>query len=170
MGMGRVTVGRGAWPQSFAQLDGDHVVWSGGGGAMYDLATDPQYTDVKKLTRMSSRECAAMREGYTWKLRMPEGGRFAEVSRRGEDGPERRRTHLALVRFEPDPVCVVRPTPTGVGIHVEFAAIRIALATTGAVNEWIAPVGQASWAYLPDEVLADGDYAEYLPGGVVRRP
>lgn len=50
--------------QTFAD-DGDEAVWCGGNTRLYDLATDPIFTDVKVLQRMSRTESLG-RPGRSW--------------------------------------------------------------------------------------------------------
>jgi hypothetical protein len=82
---------------------GDRARLHGGQQAMFDIATDPYYTDVKVLLRMTDSDIRKAHEedntaSYEWMLHMPTGGAFTKEKVTKTRGVYRR-THLGLVRL-----------------------------------------------------------------------
>lgn len=141
----------------------DDVVWAGGGHNMYDLATHPVYTDVKKLTRMKPSEQRRY-PGCVWQLRRPDGGTFAIHNKWGEA----LRTHLGLIRCDTEPQFDIQDTLRGAMIEIEFTRIRISHVKTEVVNGWLNEWTIDAYVPLPEEYLDNHHYAEIFPDGIIR--
>jgi hypothetical protein len=174
--MGDLTIDPGAFKSVSAVLaeyvtakalaaEGPDVLWTGGGGGMYDISAHPAYTDVKKLTPIKPSEQRRF-PGYLWQIRRPKGGVFDIHNRRGEP----RKTHLALIRCEPEPIFEIRDTSVGATIDIGFISIRISYVKTEIVNDWMQEWSIAAYAYLPEAGLDEHHYAEIGPNGLIRWP
>jgi hypothetical protein len=148
--------------KAFVAAD-DDVIWAGGGHNMYDIATRPVYTDVKKLTLMKPSEQRRY-PGCVWQLRRPDAGTFAIRNKRGEA----LRTHLALIRCDTEPQFHIKDTPRGATIEIEFTRIRISHVKTEIVNDWLSEWSIDAYVPLLEEYLDSRHYAEIFPGGIIR--
>ena len=112
-----------AW--AFAS-QGDEAVLYGGRNPMFDIAAHPEYTDVKSLVEMSPSEQAAW-PGYRWKLNTGKSGEVVQypVEQTNKHGVTRRKTHMALVRLDPDTRFGISVTGSGLQITAEFRWARI---------------------------------------------
>jgi hypothetical protein len=142
---------------------GDDVVWAGGNRNMYDVATSPVYTDVKKLTLMKASEQRRY-PGCVWQLHRPDTGTFAIRNKSGDE----LRTHLALIRCDTEPKFGIRDTPMGATIEIIFTRIRISLVKTDIVNGWLNEWSIAAYVPLLEEYLDNHHYAEIFPNGIIR--
>ena len=149
-----------AW--AFAS-QGDEAVLYGGRNPMFDIATHPEYTDVKSLVEMSPSEQAAW-PGYCWKLNTEKSGEVVQypVEQTNKYGVTRRKTHMALVRLDPDTRFGISVTGSGLQIAAEFRWARISYMETRVVNEWIKDES-AQYAYLEDAKLDAHHFAEIRP-------
>ena len=149
-----------AW--AFAS-QGDEAVLYGGRNPMFDIAAHPEYTDVKSLVEMSPSEQAAW-PGYRWKLNTGKSGEVVQypVEQTNKHGVTRRKTHMALVRLDPDTRFGISVTGSGLQITAEFRWARISYTETRVVNEWINDE-PAQYAYLEEAKLDAHHYAEIRP-------
>jgi hypothetical protein len=142
---------------------GDDVRLYGGRNPMFDIATDPEYTDVKTLVEMNQPEQAAW-PGCRWKLDTGTAGEITqypleETSR----GVTRYKTHMALVRLDPGAGFGISMTSSGLRIAATFGWAQISYVPTPVVNDWIDGVDDR-YAYLEDAQLEEYNYAEIRPG------
>jgi hypothetical protein len=146
-----------AW--AFAS-QGDEAVLYGGHNPMFDIAADPDYVDVKSLVEMSPSEQAAS-PGYRWKLNTGNSGEVVQypVEQTNKHGVTRRKTHMALVRLDPDMRFGISVTSSGLQITAEFRWALISYAKTTVVNDWINDE-PAQYAYLEETKLDAHHYAE----------
>lgn len=143
---------------------GDDALLCGGRNPMFDIDTRPEYTDVKSLVEMNQPEQAAW-PGCRWKLDTGISGAIRQypLEKTGKYGVIRRKTHLALVRLDPETRFGISMTSSGPQIAVTFGWARISYVPTPAVNDWIDDVA-ARYAYLEEAQLEEHHYAEIRPG------
>ena len=150
-----------AW--AFASRSDDALL-CGGRNAMFDIATDPEYTDVKSLVEMNQSEQAAW-PGCRWKLDTGISGAIKQypIEKADKHGVTRRKTHMALVRLDPETRFGISITSSGPQIAATFEWARISYVPTPVVNDWIDGVDDR-YAYLEEAQLEEHHYAEIRPG------
>ncbi len=143
---------------------GDDALLCGGRNAMSGIATRPEYTDVKSLVEMNQSEQAAW-PGCRWKPGTGISGAIRQypLEKAGKRGVTRRKTHMALVRLDPEPRFGISMTSSGPQIAATFGRARISYVRTPVVNDWIDDVADR-YAYLAEAQLEDHHYAEIRPG------
>lgn len=143
---------------------GDDALLCGGRNAMSGIDTDPEYTDVKSLVEMNQSEQAAW-PGCRWKPGTGISGAIRQYLTEKTDsrGVTRRKTHLALVRLDPETRFGISMTSSGLQIAATFGWARISHVRTPVVNDWIDGVA-ARYAYLEEAQLEEHHYAEIRPG------
>lgn len=143
---------------------GDDALLCGGRNAMFDIDTDPEYTDVKSLVEMNQSEQAAW-PGCRWKLDTGTSSAITQYPLEKTDnrGVTRRKTHMALVRLDPETRFGISITSSGPQIAATSEWARISYVRTPVVNDWIDGVA-ARYAYLEEADLEEHHYAEIRPG------
>ena len=142
---------------------GDVAVLCGGRNPMFDIATHPEYTDVKSLVEMSSSERDAW-PGYRWKLDTGKSGEVVQypLERTNKHGVTRRKTNMVLVRLDPCTRFGIAVTGGGLQITAEFGWARVSYVKTAVVNDWISDE-TGRFAYLEEAKLETHHYAEIRP-------
>ncbi|SRR6266568_1116362 len=143
---------------------GDDALLRGGRNAMFDIATDPEFTDVKSLVEMNQSEQAAW-PGCRWKLDTGISGAIRQYPLEKTDthGVTRYKTHMALVRLDPETRLGISMSSSGLQIAATFGWARISYVPAPVVNDWIDGVADR-YAYLAETDLEEYHYAEIRPG------
>jgi len=143
---------------------GDDALLCGGRNAMSGIATDPEFTDVKSLVEMNQSEQAAW-PGCRWKPGTGIAGAIRQYPLEKTDsrGVTRRKTHMALVRLDPETRFGISMTSSGPQIAAAFGWAQISYVPAPVVNDWIDGVA-ARYAYLEEAQLEEHHYAEIRTG------